>query len=162
MADAPHVMITDAQFYPDLADALFEGAVAELNAVGATFERFTVPGAFELPAALQMAIRSMDFFTGRRRFDGYIALGTVIRGETSHYDYVCSETSRALMDLSVRYTERLHQAGIETSAGSVGDSYDNALAEAVNALYKAEVIRCRGPWPGLEGGKHATPEGGEW
>jgi len=104
MADAPHVMITDAQFYPDLADALFEGAVAELNAVGATFERFTVPGAFELPAALQMAIRSMDFFTGRRRFDGYIALGTVIRGETSHYDYVCSETSRALMDLSVRYT----------------------------------------------------------
>ena len=71
-------------------------------------------------------------------------------------------SDRGVQYLSVRYTERLQEAGIETSVGSVGDSYDNALAEAVNALYKAEVIRCRGPWRGLEGVEHATLEWVDW
>ena len=71
-------------------------------------------------------------------------------------------SDRGVQYLSVRYTGRLREAGIETSVGSVGDSYDNALAEAVNALYKAEVIRCRGPWRGLEGVEHATLEWVDW
>ena len=71
-------------------------------------------------------------------------------------------SDRGVQYLCVRYTERLQEAGIETSVGSVGDSYDNALAEAVNALYKAEVIRCRGPWRGLEGVEHATLEWVDW
>ena len=64
--------------------------------------------------------------------------------------------------VSIHYTERLAQAGIEPSVGSVGDSYDNALAESINGLYKAEVIRRRGPWRGLEGVEFATLEWVDW
>ncbi len=64
--------------------------------------------------------------------------------------------------LSIRYTERLAEAGIESSVGSKGDAYDNALAEAVNALYKAEVIRRRGPWRSLEAVELATLEWVDW
>jgi 6,7-dimethyl-8-ribityllumazine synthase len=104
MADVPHIMIVEARFYEDIADALVSSAIAELEAAEASYERFQVPGAFEIPAAIRYAIRSMDFYAGRRRFDGYIALGCVIRGETTHYDYVCQESARALQDLATRYT----------------------------------------------------------
>ena len=62
----------------------------------------------------------------------------------------------------IRYTERLAEAGIEPSVGSVGDSYDNALAESINGLYKTEVIRRRGPWRSLEAVEFATLEWVEW
>jgi 6,7-dimethyl-8-ribityllumazine synthase len=62
-----------------------------------------VPGSFEVPAAIAFAVRSMEYFTARQRFDGYVALGCVIRGETSHYDHVCQESARALQDLACRY-----------------------------------------------------------
>jgi len=104
MADAPHIMIVEARFYEDLADEMARGAIAELEAAGATYERFQVPGCFEIPAAIQFAVRSMDFYSGRRRFDGYVALGCVIRGETTHYDYVCMESARGLNDLALRHT----------------------------------------------------------
>ncbi len=104
MTDQPHIMIVEARFYDDIADELVRGAIAELDAAGATHERFVVPGAFELPAAVKYAIRAMDFYSGRRRFDGYVALGCVIRGETTHYDVVCTETARAIQDLAVQYT----------------------------------------------------------
>lgn len=96
MADAPHILIAEARFYEDIADELMQGACAALKAAGATFEAVAVPGAFEIPAAFRMAIES-------GRYDGYIALGCVIRGETSHYDYVCGESARGLMSLSTRY-----------------------------------------------------------
>jgi transposase InsO family protein len=64
--------------------------------------------------------------------------------------------------LSIRYTERLAEAGIEPSVGSVGDSYDNALAESVIGLYKTEVIRQRGPWRGLDDVEYATLEWVDW
>lgn len=104
MADAPHVMIVEARFYQDIADELARGALAELEKSGATHERFAVPGAYEIPAAIQFAVRAMDFYSGRRRFDGYIALGCVIRGETTHYDYVCQESARGLQELALRHT----------------------------------------------------------
>lgn len=104
MDDRPHIMIVEARFYDDIADELMAGALEVLEAEGLTYERFEVPGAFEIPAAIQYAIRSMDFFAGRRRFDGYVALGCVIRGETSHYDYVCGESARGLQDLAIRYS----------------------------------------------------------
>jgi 6,7-dimethyl-8-ribityllumazine synthase len=104
MADAPHIMIVEARFYEDLADEMARGAIAELEKAGATYERFQVPGCFEIPAAIQFAVRSMDFYSGRRRFDGYVALGCVIRGETTHYDYVCMESARGLNDLALRHT----------------------------------------------------------
>ncbi|WP_235952569.1 integrase core domain-containing protein, partial [Falsiroseomonas algicola] len=64
--------------------------------------------------------------------------------------------------VSIRYTERLAEAGIEPSVGSVGDSYDNALAESVIGLFKTEVIRRRGPWRGIEGVEFATLEWVDW
>lgn len=104
MADSPHIMIVEARFYEDIADELLKGAKATLDKAGATYEVFTVPGALEIPAAIQFAVRSMDFYSGRRRFDGYVALGTVIRGETTHYETVCNESARGLQDLALRYT----------------------------------------------------------
>ena len=64
--------------------------------------------------------------------------------------------------LSIRYTERLGEAGIEPSVGSVGDSYDNALAETINGLFKAEVILRRGPWRNFEAVEYATLEWVDW
>ena len=64
--------------------------------------------------------------------------------------------------LSIRYTERLGEAGIEPSVGSVGDSYDNALAETINGLFKAEVIHRRGPWRSFEAVEYATLEWVDW
>jgi len=108
----PHIMIVEARFYEDLADELVRGATATLEASGATWERFSVPGVFEIPAAINIA-RKGQLHDGRPRFDGYLALGVVIRGETTHYDYVCGESARALMDLSVEHNLAIDY-GIQT------------------------------------------------
>ena len=104
MSDAPHVMIVEARFYESITDELARGAIQALDAAGATHERVAVPGAFEIPAAIRLAVRSLDFFAGRRRFDGYVALGCVIRGQTSHYEHVCRESARGLQDLALQYS----------------------------------------------------------
>lgn len=77
-------------------------------------------------------------------------------------DGLVHHSDRGVQYLSIRYTERLAEAGIELSVGSVGDAYDNALAESVNALYKTEVIRRRGPWRSLEAVEFATLEWVDW
>ena len=99
--DAPHILIVESRFYEDVADELLKGANGALEAAGASFERVSVPGAFEIPAAIHMGLRAMEFCAARRRFDGYVALGCVIRGETSHYDIVANESARAIMTLSI-------------------------------------------------------------
>jgi 6,7-dimethyl-8-ribityllumazine synthase len=96
---APHVAIVEARFYEDISDELAAGAVAALEAAGASHERIAVPGALEIPAAI--AILAARPARAGRRFDGFVALGCVIRGETTHYDIVAGESSRALMDLAV-------------------------------------------------------------
>jgi len=77
-------------------------------------------------------------------------------------DHLVHHSDRGTQYLSIRYTDRLAEAGIEPSVGSVGDSYDNALAESVIGLYKTEVIRRRGPWHHLEAVEFATLEWVEW
>lgn len=105
MADVkPHIMVVESRFYQDIADELRKAVTGVLDEAGATYEHFTVPGAFEVPAAIAIAVRSLQHDTARRRFDGYIALGCVLRGETTHYDYVCQESARALQDLAVRFS----------------------------------------------------------
>ncbi|MBY3180657.1 6,7-dimethyl-8-ribityllumazine synthase [Rhizobium sp. 25PS6] len=96
---APHILIVEARFYDDMADALLEGATFALTEAGATFEVVTVPGALEIPAAIAMSLDGDD--NGGAHYDGYVALGMVIRGETYHFDIVSNESSRALMDLAV-------------------------------------------------------------
>lgn len=102
MPGAPHILIVEARYYGDIADALLKGAEQVFTEAGATFERLTVPGAFEIPAAIARALdagRSEGPNSGVH-YDGYLALGCVIRGETSHYDYICSESARKLQDLA--------------------------------------------------------------
>ena len=104
MTDTPHIMIVEARFYADIADELAQGAIEALDRAGATYERFEVPGAFEIPAAVRMAVLAEERDSRRRRFDGYVALGCVIRGETTHYDYVCAESARGLQDLALQHS----------------------------------------------------------
>ena len=87
------ILVVESRYYPEIADALIAGAEREIERNGALCERVVVPGAFEIPGAIALAAD---------RYDGFVALGCVIRGETSHYDYVCGESARALMDLAVR------------------------------------------------------------
>ena len=90
----PHFLIVEARFYGAIADAQLEGATAALDASGATWERLAVPGALEIPAAIAFA----DSAGG---FNGYVALGCVIRGETYHFEVVAGESARALMALTL-------------------------------------------------------------
>ncbi|SLN44924.1 6,7-dimethyl-8-ribityllumazine synthase [Oceanibacterium hippocampi] len=104
MADAPHILIVEARYYDDISDALLAGAQQALAEAGATTEVITVPGALEIPAVVRFAIRAMDLVGGRRRYDGYVALGCVIRGETSHYDIVAGESARGLQELALNFS----------------------------------------------------------
>jgi 6,7-dimethyl-8-ribityllumazine synthase len=98
--DKLRILIIEARYYQALSDALLQGAADALTAYGADYDVVSVPGAFELPAAIALADEG-----GKRpagvRYDGYVALGCVIRGETTHYDYVCGESARGLMELSI-------------------------------------------------------------
>jgi 6,7-dimethyl-8-ribityllumazine synthase len=89
-----HVLIVEARFYTAIADAALAGATAALKAAGATHEVITVPGALEIPAAIAFADASGEY-------DGYVALGCVIRGETWHFEVVAGESARAIMALTL-------------------------------------------------------------
>ena len=95
----PHLLIVEARFYDDLADALLDGARAALDEAGASYEVVTVPGALEIPAVISFALDGAD--DDGTDYDGFVALGCVIRGETYHFDIVANESCRALMDLAV-------------------------------------------------------------
>ena len=101
MTEHARILIVEAKFYSDIADQLVAGAVSALDGTEFKHERLAVPGVFELPAAICMALRSMEFHFGFDPYAGFIAFGCVIRGETDHYDHVCRESSRALMDLAM-------------------------------------------------------------
>jgi len=107
MSETPSILIVEGRFYDDIADEMCKGAMAVLDEAGMGYERMPVPGAFEVPQAIRFAIRSMEIGSAMSRYAGFIGLGCVIRGETSHYDYVCQESSRALMDIVMRYSVAL-------------------------------------------------------
>ncbi|PCJ90075.1 MAG: 6,7-dimethyl-8-ribityllumazine synthase [Hyphomicrobiales bacterium] len=117
----PKLLIVDARFYTDLADELFAGAVEAIEVAGFGYDRISVPGVLELPAAVKMAFAGAENGTS---YAGYVVLGCVIRGETSHYDIVCNESARALMDLSVQHCLALGN-GIQTV-----ENMDQAWARA--------------------------------
>jgi len=100
---AGRVLLIEAPFYKHITDQLVAGATAVLDNAGFTYDRVEVPGAMEIPAVIHLADAAFKSDPHQaRRYDGYVALGCVIRGETSHYDYVAGESCRALMDLSLK------------------------------------------------------------
>lgn len=100
MASKPHLLIVEARFYDSIADQLLDGARARLDAAGATCDVVTVPGALEIPAAIGFALTGAD--EGGTDYDGYLALGCIIRGETYHFEIVSNESARGLMELGLQ------------------------------------------------------------
>ncbi|MGH1465135.1 MAG: 6,7-dimethyl-8-ribityllumazine synthase [Cognatishimia sp.] len=92
---AVKVLIVVSPYYKDLADNMVAGAVAEIEACGGSYDVVEVPGALEIPTAIAMAENMSNF-------DAYVALGCVIRGETTHYDTVCNDSSRAIQLLGLQ------------------------------------------------------------
>ena len=99
-ADALRMLVVEARFYVHIADALWAGAKRALDAAGANYDRITVPGALEIPAAIAMAVEAAQ--NNRKPYDGVVALGCVIEGETYHFEVVSNESARGLMDLGHR------------------------------------------------------------
>jgi 6,7-dimethyl-8-ribityllumazine synthase len=102
-SDSLHMLIVESRFYDTISDELLRGATRVLDNAGARYDRVTVPGTLEIPAAIAIA---MDASRRRRApYDGVVALGCVIRGETHHFEIVANQSARTLMDLAVK--ERL-------------------------------------------------------
>ena len=95
------VLVVEARFYDDLADALLEGAKDALRAQGVEFDVVSVPGALEIPTTIAMAEEAGRYPTAPR-YDGYVALGTVIRGETYHFEIVSDQSAAGIMALGVK------------------------------------------------------------
>ncbi|MDA8870262.1 6,7-dimethyl-8-ribityllumazine synthase [Rhizobiaceae bacterium] len=95
----PHLLIIDAPYYAHISADLRAGAEAAIAAAGATSDYVAVPGVLEIPAAIAMASDAEEI--GGTAYDGYVLLGCVIRGETTHYEVVSNESARAIMQLSI-------------------------------------------------------------
>jgi 6,7-dimethyl-8-ribityllumazine synthase len=94
-----HLLIIEARYHDAISDALLEGAAEALTDAGATYDVVTVPGALEIPAVIAFALDGAE--EGGTEYDGYVALGVIIRGDTYHFDVVANESSRGLTDLSI-------------------------------------------------------------
>lgn len=133
-------LIIEAPYYDDVAAALIEGAIAEFDAAGATYDRVEVPGALEIPQALGAAVAAglMTTPAAIGKYSGVVALGCVIRGETSHYDIVCNNANHWMMDVAMHGSIPLgnailtvdthEQAMVRASGGRKGKGADAARA----------------------------------
>jgi 6,7-dimethyl-8-ribityllumazine synthase len=139
--DGPHLLIVEARFYDEIADLLLEGARRELERAGATFDRVTVPGALEVPPAIRLALEGAAY-------DAFVALGCVIRGETSHYDIVAGESARGLMDLAVQRGALIGNGILTTDDGRQArvranpEGKDKGGGAARAALALLQIKRC--------------------
>jgi 6,7-dimethyl-8-ribityllumazine synthase len=110
--EGARLLIIESRYYERIAEPLLAGALAELAASGATADRILVPGALEIPQALAQAAKAglIPRSAARGKYDGCVALGCVVRGETSHYETVCNNANHWLMDLAVRHAIPLGNA----------------------------------------------------
>lgn len=118
----PHILIIDAPYYTHISKALVEGAEEVLKKVGASWDYLPVPGVLEIPATVSMVLEGMT--RGGKHYDGFVTLGCVIRGETTHYEVVAFESARAIMDLTIAECLALGN-GIQTV-----ENEEQALARA--------------------------------
>ena len=94
---APRVLIVRAPYYRDVIDGLTVGAVRILTEAGASHEILDIAGAYELPQAIRLVVR------GNQRFDAWVALGCIVRGETDHYDFICKATMDGMMNVALQF-----------------------------------------------------------
>ncbi|MBV9652954.1 MAG: 6,7-dimethyl-8-ribityllumazine synthase [Acetobacteraceae bacterium] len=137
----PHLLVVRAPYYRAVVDGLTDGAHRILREAGASTELLDVAGAFELPQAIRLALR------GSTRFDGYVALGCVIRGETDHYEYICREAMAGLMNVALTFGLALG-AGLLTvdtlaqaEARSGLNGHNKGAEAAVAALVQINAAR---------------------
>lgn len=102
MSSKSVILIVEGHFYKDIADQLAEGMIIEIENAGFLYERISVPGVFEVPAAISMAI-NRPLGEDKKSYIGYIASGCVIKGETDHYSYICREVTRGIMKIGLDY-----------------------------------------------------------
>lgn len=146
----PRILVVEGRFYEALADALLGGAVTALKAAGARYDVLTVPGALEVPAVIALAAASGGQ-PGGIAYDGYVALGCVIRGETYHFEIVANKSARGLMSLAVSQGLAIGNGilTVDTEAQAwarATDGQDNKGAGAANAClavirHKAHLMR---------------------
>ncbi len=137
----PHLLLVRAPYYRDVVDGLSNGAERILREAGASFETLDVAGAFELPQAIRIAVRATT------RFDGFVALGCIVRGETDHYEHICRETMAGMMAVALQFglalgtglltVDRLDQA----LARSGQDGHNKGAEAAVAALLQIAAGR---------------------
>ena len=95
--ERPHILVVEARYYAHINEELLKGALAALAEAGATHEHIVVPGAFEIPAAIRFAVAT------NTPFDGYVALGCVVKGDTDHYEYVCREAMAGITQVVLQF-----------------------------------------------------------
>ena len=119
-------LIIEAPYYDDIAAALIEGALAEFDEAGASYDRIEVPGALEVPQALGVAVKAglMTTPEAKAKYSGAIVLGCVIRGETSHYDIVCNNANHWMMELAMTHRIPLGNAILTV------DTHEQAMVRA--------------------------------
>jgi 6,7-dimethyl-8-ribityllumazine synthase len=137
----PHVLIVRAPYYRAVVDGLTTGAARILGEVGATHEVLDVAGAYELPQVLRLAMR------GSKRYDGFIALGCIIRGETDHYDFICKSTMDGIMSVALQFGMCLGtglltcDTAAQAEARSGQDGHNKGAEAAAAALLQINAAR---------------------
>jgi 6,7-dimethyl-8-ribityllumazine synthase len=141
---APHMLIVRAPYYQEVVDGMLRGAERILRDAGATSEVLDVAGAFELPQAIRIALR------GSKRFDGFVALGCVVKGETDHYDFLCREAMAGLMTVALQYGIALGSGLLtvhtieQALARSSDDGHNKGAEAAAAALLQVAAARTLG------------------
>jgi 6,7-dimethyl-8-ribityllumazine synthase len=137
----PHILLVRAPYYRGVVDGLTDGAVRILRAAGATFETLDIAGAFELPQAIRIALR------GATRYDGFVALGCIIRGETDHYEFICRASMQGLMTVSLQFGIALGTGLLtcdtlaQAEARSGADGFNKGAEAASAALLQVNAAR---------------------
>ena len=135
------MLVVRAPYYRAVIDGMTEGARRMLDSAGATYALLDVAGSFELPQAIRIALR------GTQKFDGFVALGCIVRGGTDHYDYICRETMAGLMAVALQYGIALGSGvltvhSIEQAAARSGvDGHNKGAEAAAAALLQVAAAR---------------------